>query len=201
MTTSENNICQELEALLHGSPEENVTLETIVHRLRERGFGMLMMVLVLPNCVPIPIPPGMSTLFSLPLLFLTAQMLLGRTEPWVPAKLAKKPIKMHYLRSVLTRIMPPLQHLQKYVRPRLSFTHSKAGERFVGFCWFLFALSIAVPMPMTNFLPGTGILISALGLMGRDGYIILGGLAVGSIGVLITTQLLLLGSDAIQSLF
>ena len=61
MTASGRTICDELEELIHGSHGDSVTLEEIVHRLRERGFGMLMMVLVLPNCVPIPIPPGMST--------------------------------------------------------------------------------------------------------------------------------------------
>ena len=182
MTSSDNNICRELEALVQDA-NEDVTLNDIVHRLRERGFGMLMMVLVLPNCVPIPIPPGMSTIFSLPLLFLTAQMLLGRTEPWMPQKLASKPIKMHYLRSVLARIMPPLNYIQRYTKPRLSFTSSKVGERLVGCFWFLFSVSIAIPLPMTNFLPGVGILISAIGLIGRDGYIVFAGLAVGMVGI------------------
>ena len=201
MNVSGRTICDELEELIHESHGNSVTLGDIVHRLRERGFGMLMLVLVLPNCVPIPIPPGMSTLFSLPLLFLTAQMLWGRTEPWMPEKLAKKHVRLHYLRAVVNRIIPSMRRVQKCVKPRFAIASSKAGERFVGLCWFIFALSIAVPMPMTNFLPGVGILVSAFGLIGRDGYIMFAGLAIGTVGVLFTTQLLLLGGGAIKSLF
>lgn len=201
MTISGKTICDDLEQLIHESHGDSVTLGDIVRRLRERGFGMLMLVLVLPNCVPIPIPPGISTLFSLPLLFLTVQMLWGRTEPWIPEKLARRQIKLQYLRSIVNHIMPPLRRVQKYMKPRFAVASSKSGERFVGLCWFIFALSIAVPMPMTNFLPGVGILVSAFGLIGRDGYIMFTGLAIGTVGVFLTSQLLLLGGDAIRLLF
>lgn len=201
MNVSGKTICDELEDLIHESHGDSITLGDIVHRLRERGFAMLMLVLVLPNCVPIPIPPGISTLFSLPLLFLTAQMLWGRAEPWMPEKLAKKHIKLHYLRTVVNHIIPYMRRIQKCVKPRFSVASSKVGERFIGLCWFIFALSIAVPMPMTNFLPGIGILISAFGLIGRDGYIMVAGLIIGIGGVLFTTLLLILGGEAIKILF
>lgn len=196
----DHDICTEIEALIDVSHGDAITLGEIIHRLRERGFGMLMMLLVLPNCVPIPVPPGTSTVFSIPLIFLAAQMLYGRKEPWIPQRLAEKKIRLHYLRRMAAAVLPRLRYMQKFIAPRFAFASSKAGERLVGLCWLLLALSIAVPLPMTNFLPGMGILVSAFGLLNRDGYIMLAGLAIGMLGLLLTTSVLVLGSAAILAL-
>jgi hypothetical protein len=200
MSASSRTICDELEYLTDESHGDSVSISEILHRLRERGFGMLMLFFVLPNCVPIPVPPGTSTILSVPLLFLTLQMVRGRSQPWVPEKIAKKRIKMNYLRAVVKRILPPLRMVQKLVKPRFAVAASKNGERFVGFCWLLFAISIAIPLPMTNFLPGMGILISAFGLIGRDGYIMCLGFLVGIFGLCVTTGVLLLGATAIKGM-
>jgi hypothetical protein len=193
----EKTISQELEDLLHARATLSIKLADIVHQLRERGFGMLMMVLVLPNCVPIPVPPGVSTVFSIPLLFLTIQMIWGRPEPWIPHKLAEKEITLTYLRAVLARILRYLHRLEAFVRPRWLLVSSATGERILGICWFAFAVSIAIPLPMTNFLPGIGILISAFGLLNRDGLVVFAGLAVGILGLALTTALLMLGTDVV----
>ena len=193
-------ISEELESLLNQQQATAISLGDIVHQLRERGFGMLMMVLVLPNCVPIPVPPGVSTAFSLPLLFFTIQMLWGRAEPWIPQRLAEKEIRLSYLSAVLGRIAKHLRRMEKLVRPRLLALSSPFGERFIGFWWLVFAVSIAIPLPMTNFLPGIGILISALGLLNRDGYVMLAGIGIGIFGVGFTTAVLVVGADVILRL-
>ncbi len=166
--------------------------------LHEQGFALLMAVLVLPNCVPIPIPPGMSTVFSIPLLFLSAQMLMGRDAPWLPAWLADKQISATFLRRVFTKVGPKLLWLERRMRPSMPFFVTRRGERLIGFVWLLFSISIAIPLPMTNFLPGVGIFVSALALLGRDGRIILAGFAIGAVGVAVTLGLLVLGVKAMN---
>ena len=194
-------ICDQLEELVHESRGEGVTLRALLHSLQESGFGMLMIVLVLPNCVPIPVPPGTSTIFSLPLLFLALQMLVGRHELWIPEKLAVKEIKLSFLRKVVARIAPRLRRIETYVRPRLLFMTSSLGERLIALCWLIFAISIAIPLPMTNFLPGVGILVSSFGLLNRDGAIVLAGMVIGAAGIVGTILVLTIGSHIIQSLF
>lgn len=187
------DICETIELLLKDRHEETVSLGVIVDHLRERGFGILMLLIVLPNCVPIPVPPGTSTVFSLPLLFLSLQMVLGRPEPWMPKKLAEKQVSVRHLRRVVEVVIPRLRRIQKYVKPRFEFASSKTGERILGVLWVLFSLCIAIPFPMTNFLPGVGILVSAFGLVNRDGYLMLGGIAIGFLGILFTSALFLWG--------
>lgn len=194
--------CTELEVLMEDAARvETMTLGEVVHRLRERGFGLLMLFLVLPNCVPIPVPPGTSTVFSLPLLFFTMQMLFGRKEPWLPRRLMEKQVKTYYLEKLAVVILPRLRKMQRFVRPRFAFASSKIGERLLGLFWLSFVASIAMPFPMTNFLPGIGILVSAFGLINRDGYVMLVGIGIGSFGLWITGSLLLLSKNFLGGFF
>ena len=160
-----------------------------------------MLVLVLPNCVPVPIPPGGSTLFSIPLFFIAVQMLWGKNTPWMPRWLRGKSLEQTTIDKVVRIAAPRLRWVEKFLHPRFSFTNSKTGERIVGFLWLIFAISIAVPLPMTNFLPGLGTLVMALGMLGRDGVIVSIGAIIGFIGVTFTTLLLMLGVEAITALF
>jgi hypothetical protein len=67
-----------------------------------------------------------------------------------------------------------------------------AWERIIGIFSFVFALSISLPLPLTNFPPGWGILIMSLGLLSKDGLTILVGMIVGTVGVGITMVILVL---------
>ena len=165
--------------------------------LHERGFGLLMAVLVLPNCVPVPIPPGMSTVFSIPLLFLSTQMLIGLDHPWLPLWLRRKRVGHGILARAVRIIAPKMRWLEKFLRPRLSFASSKTGERVVGLFWLIFALDIAVPLPATNFVPGISTLVMALGLLNKDGVVMLIGAVIGSI---YTVILMALGTSAMLAL-
>lgn len=192
---------QILEDVVNHHTTDYVTFGELMHTLHERGFGLLMAVFVLPNCVPVPIPPGMSTVFSLPLLFLSIQMVVGLDSPWLPEWLKRKRIKRSTLAKMVEFVAPKLKRLEKVMHPRLSFASSNYGERVIGIFWLIFAISIAVPMIMTNFVPGIGILIMSMGLLARDGVTIIAGITVGLAGTAFTIAVLALGTKAAMALF
>lgn len=189
-----------LEETVENHTQDDVSFGELLHALHERGFGLLMVVFVLPNCVPIPVPPGVSTIFSIPLLFLSLQMLWGSNVPWLPAWVKCKTIKRSTLAMLVSAIAPRLKYVEKLLKPRLSFASSQSGERVIGFFWLLFALSIAIPLPMTNFLPGVGILVMSLGLLSRDGVTILLGILIGMLGIALTSTVLIFGVKFAESL-
>lgn len=199
-TTHAQATSEVLEETVGKHSADDVSLGELMRVLQERGFGLLMVVLVLPNCVPIPVPPGVSTVFSVPLVFLAVQMLIGHPVPWLPKWLRKKTIKRVTLAAMVSKLSPKLKIVEKLLKPRLTFFDSNAGERIIGFFWILFAISIAVPLPMTNFIPGIGILLMSLGLLSRDGLVILLGIIVGILGCAFTITVLLLGVKALQTL-
>jgi len=186
-----------LERTVVDQESDQVLLGEIVSALHERGFGLLMMILVLPNCVPIPLPPGVSTIFSLPLLIIAIQMILGYPAPKLPKFLMQKSIKRKTLSGLISVVVPKLRIVEKYLRPRFSYISSKKMERFLGVFWLLFALSIAIPIPGTHFIPGVGIFLSALGLVSVDGIALILGLLVGMAGLLLSFGILVFGMKAI----
>lgn len=191
---------QVLQGVVDGHQADTISFGDLMVALHERGFGLLMMVFVLPNCVPVPIPPPLPTVFSIPLLFLSIQMLIGRETPWLPKWLENKRIKRVTLAKMVELIAPKLRKVERILRPRFSFASSRKGERAIAAFWVLFSLSIAVPLPMTNFVPGVGILVMSLGLLSRDGLVIGAGICVGLGGVAITTGVILLGHKAVMAI-
>lgn len=201
MIDIKKSIVTSLEVLIEKHKEEEILLGDLVISMEQWGFALLMLVLVLPNCVPVPVPPGVSTVFSLPLLFFAGQMALGFSSPWLPYRLKQLKIKRKFILRAIELAKPRLEKLEKNSQPRFSFLFTKYGEMLIGAVWIVFSLSIAVPMPLTNFLPGVGILVSALGLLRRDGIMLFSGFIVGSVGIIITLLLLTIGATAISKIF
>ena len=58
-------------------------------------------------------------------------------------------------------------------------------EQFVGLISLIAATAVAIPLFMTNAIPALGITVMALGLMNRDGLIIIAGFIISIVGVAI----------------
>jgi len=61
----------------------------------------------------------------------------------------------------------------------------------------IFSSFIVLPMPLSNFIPGLGILIISFGLLGKDGLVVICGIIVGLMGIAISTTAVVLGVEAL----
>ncbi|MEQ1720481.1 MAG: exopolysaccharide biosynthesis protein [Nitrosomonas sp.] len=186
MTANDNKVrptSEFLAVVVIEQKNELITVGGIKNALHERGFGILMAIAAIPICLPIPAPPGYTTLFSLPLIIFSLQMIFGMRAPWLPAWLERKSIQKSTLEKILTKAQPWLKKIETYMQPRMTYISVSTWERFIGVFAFVFAVSIALPIPLTNFLPGWGILIMSLGLLNRDGLTILVGMLIGTVGI------------------
>ncbi len=171
---------------------DTLSVGEIKNALHERGFGVLLAISALPMCLPVPVPPGYTTLFSIPLFIFSIQMIMGMQVPWLPAWIEKKEIKRTSLEKLVIKASPWLKKIEKRLQPRLTYISIHTWERIIGIFAFVFSISIALPIPLTNFPPGWGILIMSLGLLSKDGVTILVGMVVGTIGIGITIIILAL---------
>ena len=73
----------ELLTRLAVEPNERLTVGTILARLGDRSFALLIVILGLPNCIPMP--PPIPLVCSLLLFGVAIQIALGRRAPWLPA--------------------------------------------------------------------------------------------------------------------
>lgn len=170
----------------------SITVGEIKNALHERGFGIVMAIAAIPICLPIPAPPGYTTLFSIPLFIFSLQMIFGMRSPWLPDWLERKSIEKSTLEKVLAKADPWFKKIEKYMRPRLTNISARIWEKFIGLFAFVFAISIAIPLPLTNFLPGMGTLVMSLGLVNRDGITILAGMLIGTVGIVIAMLFMLM---------
>jgi len=188
-----DQVTSEYLALVVAENKKSImTVGEIKDSLHERGFGILLALAALPLCLPIPVPPGYTTVFSIPIFIFSVQMMLGMRAPWLPMWLEKKKISRSRIEKLVAKSTPWLRKIEKHLRPRITYVSVSTWERIIGIFTFVFAVSISIPLPLTNFPPGWGVLIMSLGLLSKDGVTILIGMIIGTVGVGITMIVLFL---------
>jgi len=93
---------------------------------------------------------------------------------------------------------PHIRKAESIVKPRMLALSTPIFRRIIGFFCFIFSASVLLPVPLSNFIPGMGVLIASFGLLSRDGMFIILGLTIGCFGVFVTTAAILLGVEAIH---
>ena len=178
-------ISDRLAQLVSDADGETVSLAWILGQLHERAFGLFLLILALPCCIPFLY--GIPQIVALPLMFVSAQILFGRRIPWLPVKLSARSVSTEGLGTLSHRAGPWLKRIEAFSRPRLTALTTTPIDRIVGLALVVFSASILVPLPGTNTVPGFAVVIVAMGLLQRDGILVILGAAIGTawIGTLI----------------
>lgn len=143
---------------------ESLTVGALVDKAEEGGFGFLIGVLSL---IAIPFV-GLSTPFGLLIALLGAQLMFGRSHPWLPARARRRSLAMAMLDRVLGLLTRRTRWLAKLTRRRWE---PVIQPRLVGLFIVLLAIGLALPIPI----PGSNLVfliplfIYAIGLLERDG--------------------------------
>ncbi len=185
----------------NNNDNDKVTLFDIKTALHERGFGILIIIFSLPLSVPIPVPPGYTTILSIPLILFSLQLLFGFDSPWMPNWLERKSFQRSTLALVVEKTSPILKKIEKFMKPRMSFIFRGPGENILAFIMLLCALSIAIPLPLTNFIPAIGTTLISLGIMSKDGFLSIMGVLVSLCGLLLTLVVIVKGPQLIFGAF
>ena len=176
---------------------ERVSLDNLLLAFHERGFGFLLFFLGLPMGLPIPVPPGVNIVLALPLIFLTAQQAMGRHTPWFPKKMRHKTLSTGKILPVLSAAGSVVGKMEILLKPRMGWVTQGVFSNLIGLAGFVMALSICVPLPLTNTVPSFGIALMAAGVLMRDGLAVLVGMVVGLLWVVL---LLFLGQAGLRAL-
>lgn len=167
-----------LRDFIDGWAAERVSLNDLRIALGDRAYGALMVIFAAPNLIPVSIP-GLSAVLGIPLMLLSAQLMLGQPHPWFPKLLGRRNFAASDFKLVLDRVLPLLARIERVLGPRLGWLTSWSGERFLGFACLVLATVLSLPIPFGNFLPALAILLMALALIEKDGLAYLAGLGVG----------------------
>ena len=175
------SVAENLEPLLR-TEKDKVTIDEIVARVEQReGLAPVVTLLTLP--VLIPLPPGVSMVLALPLLFAAPQMMIGRRDLWLPKGLACQAIDRERLQKGVERVLPWIERLERVVKPRLTFLTGHAGAAAAGAVCTVMAMVLVLPLPFANLFPALTVLLFSLGLTRRDGLAVIAGCLAMAVAV------------------
>lgn len=183
--TSNHRKVSQIIVELAREPKERVRLADLVGVLDERAFGVLMLILALPNAVGLGTIPGLSTVFGIPQIFVSLQMILGRPRPWLPAFVLERSIAMKDFRTMVEKAEPHLARMERLLRPRMALMSSTLVERLLGGVLLLLSILVTLPIPFANQPPAVAQGLISLGLIERDGVVVSIGVVAAAIAAAI----------------
>lgn len=181
MLQSHHRTSDTLPALALAGDGPQISVRSIIKTLGERGFALLVVGLGLPNCLPMP--PPIPLLCGLLLIFVALQMVLGWSSPWLPRFVLDKTVSRHTVASFIERALPWVQKLERFAKPRLGLLDSRIAFRVIGSVLMVFSVALVFAAPFIGQVPlGFAVVLIGLGLVERDGLLVLVGVAAGIVG-------------------
>jgi len=186
---------QAIEDVVNRSSADRIPIRDLVDAMQAIGFGLAMMIFAFG--IIIPLPPPFPSIIAMPLIIFSLQMIAGYTAPKLPKRFEKITVKRSVVAMLVQKSAPYIRKVEHILRPRLAFVTTPRAERVIGIFTLIFSSFIVFPMPLSNFIPGLGILIISFGLLGKDGLVVICGIIVGLMGIAISTTAVLLGVEAL----
>lgn len=173
------DLIESIETLEKGA--SRVSVDDVVSAVGRRSFGPLLLVAGLITLAPIIGDiPGMPTLMAILVLLVSVQLLAGREAFWLPGFLLKRSFSRQKFNKGLQLMKKPARWVDGLLRVRLPWLTGYIGIRVTA----LVCLMIALAMPPMEFIPfsangaGLALVLLGLGLVARDGLVLLLGLAL-----------------------
>ncbi len=171
-----------LAEIAEGPEEDRISIGDLLAILKRRALGALIFIFAVP--VALPLPPGVSTVFGAPLLFLTAQLMLGM-KPWLPGIITNRSLKRGEFRKIITAVAPWLHRAESVMKPRLVFVGQRPFVYLLGLMCLVCSTILFLPIPLGNMLPALAVSIISLGLLARDGIWMLIGFVTGILSIVV----------------
>lgn len=160
-----------IEALLQGLASKPLTIADILAETSERGFTLVIGLLVLPFLLPMP--PGLTGVLGTGSLLLSAQMALGRRSPWLPKKIANFQFPQRFILLLLNNLKRVTRILEKLAKPRWQrIAQSSKVLQINGICLTLLTVLLMLPIPLTNPIPTIGMLLIVVATLEADGLLL-----------------------------
>jgi hypothetical protein len=172
-------ISADLRKLLESAGGQALSLREIAERLRERGWAMLVLFLAAP--FPIPNIPGLSVPFGIA-IGLVGFAFMFRRRPWLPEFVMRTKLEHASLEKVIPFIARLMERMERWTKPRMKWMvtgpvmNSLIGLGIVSGGFFL---ALPLPIPLTNGPPALSIIFLVVGMLCRDGMMLLIGYILG----------------------
>src|SRR5262245_49842915 len=192
-------LSDELGMILREFEVETVTLREVLGLMHGRGYVLLIMLLALPFCTPVPLP-GLSTPFGLIIAIIGVRLALG-AKPWLPARLLDTRLPPNVFAKVFAFTRKIILGFERLLRPRMLWVTAsprlqQAHAIPIAICALL--LLLPLPVPFTNAVPAWGIMLIAGGLLERDGGFVVAGYITSLLAIAFFGAMAIFGVEAVD---
>lgn len=179
--------------------ERALRLRDVLEVTQNRGYTMLLILLAVPFCTPIPLP-GFSLPFGLVIAFMGLRLALGQ-RPWLPARLLDTQLPAKFFPRFLAGTRRLVRWLELLLKPRLGhLVRSRLARQGMGaiilVCGLL--LTLPLPLPFSNGLPALTVLLLAAAMLEEDGHAALAGGAAFVLTLAFFAAILWGGAEAVN---
>lgn len=151
-----------------------VTLDETLGAMGARAHGCALLLLALPDALPLPLP-SLSAVLALPLLILALHLAAFGGARGLPRRLRGMALPAALVGMLRERVAPVLSRAERLSHPR--WQPLAGNERLLALVCLYLAALLLLPLPFFNAPPALCLVLLALGIVQRDGLLVLAGLA------------------------
>ena len=187
-------LSQRLAQIVEEAGPDRLTFSELAKQLHARAWGGLLVIFAAINVIPLP--PGASIFFAIPLIIVTAQMAFGRASPWFPARINRRGVTKEELRRLIAKMEWFEVRVERMFKPRLATLTGPTATRLIGIVCFI--LAWMTMLPIVHVAPAAVIVLFGLALIYRDGALVIAAAVAGLVGAAIAIFLISSGAVAIS---
>jgi hypothetical protein len=186
-------LSQRLAQIVEEPGPDRLTFSELATRLHARAWGGLLVIFAAINVIPLP--PGASIFFAIPLIIVTTQMAFGRASPWFPARINRRGVRKEELSRLIAKMQWLEGRVERMFKPRLATLTGPTATRLIGIVCFILALMTM--LPIVHVAPAAVIVLFGLALIYRDGALVIAAAVATLVGAAIAIFLISSGAVAI----
>lgn len=163
----------EMLRTLASRPEAVLTLRDILVDAGSRVHGLALLLLVIPETLPLPLPSA-SAILGVPLVLISAHLaVFGEKRP-LPNSVAALSVSRPVYSTVARNAARLLSWIERFSHHRWGVLAGR--EHVIGLvCVYLSVILLLLPIPFFNAPPAICLALLALGLIQRDGAMVAAG--------------------------
>ena len=175
---------------------DRLSFSDLALKLQARAWGGLLVIFAAINVIPLP--PGVNIFFAIPLMIVSAQMAIGRSTPWFPARIDRRCVTKDELRRLVAKIEWVEGRVERMFKPRLAGLTGSTATRVIGVVCFI--LAMLAMLPIVHVAPAAVIVLLGLALIYRDGGLVIAAAVAAIAGTIVAAVLIASGAVAVSYL-
>ncbi|MEE3323808.1 MAG: exopolysaccharide biosynthesis protein [Methanosphaera sp.] len=189
---------KKLDEIQEELPDENISLKELINVMSGEGLQFMIIILIAPFLIPASIP-GSSTPFGI-LIILLEIAYLNNKSLYIPDFIGKYEISKENVLKLFDIIKKALGYVEKISNPRGKLSSKKYVLKINAVVNIIlaFLLFLPLPIPFTDFVPATSMLLLAVSTLEHDSYLMILGYVAAILTVIYFSSVGYVGIEIIR---